>query len=334
MQNNNRPQLKIYGTGHYVPERILSNFDLEKMVDTSDEWITERSGIKERRIVAPEQASSDLAVEACKIAMEDAGVSPDEIGGVICATITPDMHVPSTACIVQDALGIPITALAFDCNAACTGFLYALTIADGMIASGFQDKKLLVFSAEAISRMVDYEDRGSCILFGDGCGAAVVGASDDDKSRILYTKLGSDGSLADMITVPAGGSRKPCSHETVDARESYIKVAGRIVFKTAVRTMSEEPELAVKTLGITMDDIKLLIPHQANIRIIEAGANKLNFPMDRVFVNIHKYGNTSGATIPIGLDESIREGKIERGDLFMMISFGAGYTYGTMVLQY
>jgi 3-oxoacyl-[acyl-carrier-protein] synthase-3 len=244
------------------------------------------------------------------------------------------MPVPSTACIVQDKLGIPNTALAFDCNAACTGFLYALTIADGIIASGFQNKKMLVFSSEAISRIVDYEDRGSCILFGDGCGAAVVGISDDDISRILYTKLGSDGSLADMITVPAGGSRKPCSHETVDARENYIKVAGRIVFKTAVRTMTEEPELAVKTLGITLDDIKLLIPHQANIRIIESGANKLNFPMERVFVNIHKYGNTSGATIPIGLDESIKEGRIKRGDLVMMISFGAGYTYGTIVLQY
>jgi 3-oxoacyl-[acyl-carrier-protein] synthase III len=329
--NKNIRRAKILGTGSYLPSRVLSNFDLEKMVDTNDEWIVERTGIRERRIVADTENCSDLAYNAALKALEASNTLPEDLDLIIVATITPDMVFPATACLVQDRLGAK-KAAAFDLEAACSGFVYALTVAEKFIITGAYDR-ILVIGSEALSRMIDYTDRSTCILFGDGAGAVVLGPSDDD-SGILSFDLGSDGSGADALNVPAGGSKNPASYKTIDDRLHFMKMNGKEVFKFAVRIIGTSSKKAVERAGLDYDDVDYLIPHQANIRIIEAAAKRLKLPMDRVHSNVDKYANTSAASIPIALDEAVRTGKIKKGDNIVMVGFGGGLTWGSTLVKW
>jgi 3-oxoacyl-[acyl-carrier-protein] synthase-3 len=321
----------IVGTGSYVPERVLSNADLEKTVDTTDEWITTRTGIKERRVAAPEQCTSDMAAEAARRAMEQAGVSGKNIDLIICATVTPDMIFPSTACLVQQKIGAK-RAAAFDIEAACSGFLYALEIAQQFITSGTYDT-VLVIGAEKLSTIVDWDDRNTCVLFGDGAGAAVL-QSRGEEHGILTTCMGADGSLADLLQVPGGGARYPASKKSVGDKMHYIKMAGREVYKSAVVAMQTAAEEALRRCNLTVADIRCIIPHQANLRIIEATAKRLNAPMDKVYVNLNRYGNVSAASVAIALDEAAREGRFQRGDLILLVVFGGGLTWASCVIQW
>ena len=322
---------RITGTGSYAPERTLSNFDLEKIVDTSDEWITERTGIKERRIADDSQAVSDLALEASRLAIDRAGLKPEQIDMIIVATVTGDMPVPSTASILQSKLGAK-QAAAFDLNAACCGFLYGLSIADNFIRTG-SFKRVLLVGSEILSRFTDWQDRRTCVLFGDGAGAVVIEPTDEDRG-IISTQLHSDGDLWEFLCVPGGGSRNPASEETVKNRLHYIKMKGNEVFKVAVRTLEN---LVVDTLrenGINPSELALLIPHQANLRIIQATAKRLNLPMERVVVNLDRYGNTSSASIPIALDEAVRTGRVKEGDYILLESFGGGLTWASALIKW
>ncbi|MCX7883352.1 MAG: ketoacyl-ACP synthase III [Brevinematales bacterium] len=322
----------ISGMGMYVPEKVLTNHDLEKMVETNDEWITTRTGIKERRIASPEQATSDLAANAARQAMAKAGVKPEEIDMVIVATITPDYIFPATAALVQHKLGIP-HAGTVDIEAACSGFLYALSMASAYVSSGMY-KNVLVIGAETLSRIVDWTDRTTCILFGDGAGAAVVSRTEmTESSGFIGFSLGGDGSYADLLWIPAGGSKQPASHETISNRLHYMKMNGNATFKVAVRTMAEALESILKDHHIDSHEVKLIVPHQANLRIISAIAERLGVGEERVMVNLQKYGNTSSATIPMALCEAIEEGRVKKGDLVAMVAFGGGFTWGAALLR-
>lgn len=328
--NTSNKRAGIVGIGSSIPEKILTNAYFETIVETSDEWIVGRTGIKERRIAPPEEAASHLGTKAAIAAMKHAGVTPDEIDLVICATITADMPFPATASIIQDNIGAK-RAGAFDMQAGCSGFVYGLTLAAGMVNSGTYEK-ILVVGSDLLSRMTDYTDRTTCILFGDGAGAAVVAPVED--GGILSTVLGSDGSGADALKVDAGGSKMPASAETIEGRHHYTKMDGQAVFRFAVKIMGEAAVQALDKAGIKPEDIDLLVPHQANIRIIESAARRLGVPMDKVFVNVHKYGNTSAASIPIALVEACQEGRLKKGDIVVIVGFGAGLTWAANVIKW
>ena len=313
-----------------MPPRILTNFDLEKMVDTSDDWIRTRTGIRERRIADPEVATSDLSEAAARAALDSAGVAPADIDLLIVATVTPDTAFPSTASILQQRLNIP-RPTAFDLNVGCTGFVYGLAVAREMIATGAYQRALVIGSA-TLSRITDWSDRGTCVLFGDGAGAPV--AAPVAKGGILAYSLGNDGTNADALMIRAGGSRIPTTPETVAEGLHYLTMNGPEVFKFAVRALTDSSEEAVARAGLSMSDIDVIIPHQANIRIIEAAVRRLHVPLERFICNLDRYGNTSAASIPIALDEVVREGRIEPGDYVLLTSFGAGLAWGTMVIQW
>ena len=318
----------ILGTGSYVPEKIMTNDDLSKIVDTSDEWITTRTGIRERRIAADNEASSDLAWKAAEKAIEDAKIDRNEIGLVLVATMTADYQGASTASIVQDKLGIK--AAAFDLSAVCTGFVYAFTTAYSFIKSGIY-KKVLVIGAEKMSSVIDWTDRNSCVLFGDGAGAVILG--EVEEGGFIASHLMSDGSGTNDILVPSSGSRKPVTKESIDNKEIYFQMNGREVFKFAVRAFPESVDDVLKQANLTADDINLFVPHQANVRIIESIAKRYKQPMEKFMINLNKYGNTSAGSIPIALDEAIKEGKLKKGDRFVATGFGGGLTYGSIMVE-
>lgn len=320
----------IRGTGSYVPERILTNADLEKMVQTSDEWITTRTGMKERRIADEKTATSDLAIAAARKALEEAKIAPEELDAIIVATVTPDMLFPSTGCFVQRGLGAT-NAFAFDITAACSGFLYGLSIAKGYIESGTY-RNILLIGAETLSKITDWQDRSTCILFGDGAGAMVLSRTEGE-SGIVSLHLGADGNYQHLLQLPGGGSRNPVSPQTIEQRLHYMKMAGPEVFKVAVTKMAEAAEKALELAGKQSEDLTLIIPHQANRRIIEAIAKRMKLPLEKVFINLHKYGNVSAATTIIALDEARREGKLKKGDLTELVAFGGGFTWGAAVLR-
>jgi len=324
-------KISIKGTGCYLPERIVPNSYFEKIVDTSDEWIFSRTGIRERRMVLPGQALSDIATPACENALEMAGLSPKDLDLIIVGTSTADMTSPSAGCMIQYRLGAK-NAVAFDVNAACPGFIYGLTVAQKFMQNG-SHQHVLVVGGEIISHRIDYQDRATCVLFGDGAGAVILGGEEGDRG-VLSTHLHSDGSLWELLYMPGGGSAHPSSHETVDQHLHCIKMTGNQLFKVAVRALAEVSQEALKFNGLTSQDIDLMIPHQANMRIIEAAAKLINFPMDKVFLNIERYGNTSSATIPIALDELNRGGKLKAGNLILLCSFGTGVTWGGAVIRW
>ncbi|MBN1349128.1 ketoacyl-ACP synthase III [candidate division KSB1 bacterium] len=321
---------KIVGTGRAVPENTLTNEDLEKMVDTSDEWIRERTGMKVRHIAEPGVDTSDLATRAAENAMAAAGVTATEIDVIILATITADVQFPSTACYVQQKIGA-VNAAAFDIAAACSGFIYGLQLANSMFLSG-KYKNILVIGAEVLSRITDYTDRNTCVLFGDGAGAVLLQPT-DGQSGIIDTYIKSDGRLSHLLIMPGGGTRNPATYETIDQRMNYIKMEGREVFKSAVTAMGDAATHILKENGLTGKDIQLLITHQANNRIIEATARRVKISKDKVYSNVEHYGNTSAASIPIALDEAIRDGRLKRGDKCMLVAFGGGFTWGSAIVQ-
>lgn len=332
--NSKRPNsIIIKGTGKYVPERIVTNDDLSKIVDTSDEWIFGRSGIKRRRIAADGETTSDMALKASKAAIESAWLTPHDIDLVIVTTVNPDMLFPSTACILQAKLGIRNNIPCFDLEAACSGFVYGMEVATSMMASG-RYKNALVVSSEKMSSMLDWKDRSTCVLFGDGSGAVVLAASGEENAGILGNVLGADGSDTAMLCMPAGGSAMPPSERTVREGLHYLKMDGREVFKHAVRIMQEKALEVLDLCGVSAEDVALLIPHQANTRIIETVAKRLKIPSEKVYVNIENYGNTSSASIPIALDEVVRGGKVRKGDLVLLVAFGAGLTWGATLVRF
>lgn len=322
----------ITGTGAYLPENVLTNFDLEKMVDTSDEWIRQRTGIVERRIADDDIATSDLSVRASRLAIKKAQIDPLDIEMILVATVTPDTFFPSTACYVQKGIGAK-NASAMDISAACAGFLYGLDLANGLIISGQYDT-ILVVGGEIFNNIVDWKDRNTCVLFGDGAGAAIVQATDEPKG-IISSYIGSDGDYADidLLGIPAGGSRMPVTAEALDQNLNKIQMNGREVFKLGVRLMPEAAERALKKADVNVDEIDLLIPHQANLRIIEAVGQRLGVPREKVYVNVDKYGNTSAATVIIALDEAIQQGRAKPDDLILLVTFGAGLTWGSTLLR-
>lgn len=322
---------KIIATGSYAPERKLANSDLEKMVDTSDEWITERTGIKERHIAAKEQSTSDLAFEAAKNALKNAGLKAKDIDIIIVATITPDMLFPSTACFLQYRLGIK-NIPAFDISAACSGFIYGLSVADSFIKAG-KYKRVLLIGAETLSKFTDWEDRTTCVLFGDGAGAVILEQTKGENG-IVSTHLYADGSYWDMLNLPGGGSRSPASKDTVKKRCHYIKMKGNETFKIAVKTLGNLVEETLKENNLKPSQLSALIPHQANLRIIQATANRLDLSMDKVVVNIDRYGNTSAASIPIALDEAVRSGRVKEGDYILLEAFGGGLTWASALIKW
>jgi 3-oxoacyl-[acyl-carrier-protein] synthase-3 len=322
----------IAGTGSYLPERVLTNFDLEKMVDTTNEWILSRTGIRERRMAAPEEATSDLATEAGRAALEMAGVDPADLDLIIVATLTPDHYFPSTAGFVQRNLGAD-KAAAFDLEAACTGFIYALTVGDLFIKSGTY-QKVLVIGAEVLSRFLDWEDRDTCVLFGDGAGAAVLVPGDDTEKGIISTHLHSDGSMAELLYAPAGVSRMPITKEIIDQKLNTVKMRGHEVFKVAVTRLSEVVEEVMEVNDLREEDIDLLIPHQANLRIIQATARKLKLPMEKVIITVDIHGNTSAASVPLALDVAVRNKRINEGDRVLLEAFGGGLTWGGALIRW
>jgi len=323
----------ISGVGSYTPPKVLTNADLSKIVDTSDEWIFTRSGIRERHIAAADEACSDMAVKAATAALADAKVTAADIDLLIVATCTPDLPLPSTACIVQHKLGIPAHATCFDIAAACSGFLYALEIAYGQLQTN-RYKRALIIGSEKLSSITDWTDRTTCVLFGDAAGAAVLNKVSQPGIGILGTDLGADGEFVDNLYIPAGGSRTPATAESVANRDHCIHMKGREVFKSAVRVMETVAREMMEQHQLTPDQISLVIPHQANIRIIEALAGNLKMPLEKFFINLDRYGNTSSATIPLALDEARRSGKIKPGDLTLLVAFGAGLTYGATLIRW
>lgn len=322
---------RIISTASYLPEKVLTNFDLEKMVDTSDEWITERTGIKERRIAEENQSASDLAYEASKLAIERAGVKAEDIDVIIVATVTGDMPFPSTACFLQDKLNA-VNAAGFDINAACSGFIYALYIADSFIKSGKHERILLV-GTEVLSKITDWTDRTTCVIFGDGAGAVIIEPTYEERG-ILSAHIASDGKMWQLLNIPGGGSVNPTSIDTVKQRMHYIKMKGNETFKIAVRTLED---LVLKTLeenSLEASQISLLIPHQANLRIIQATADRLGIPLSKVIINLDKYGNTSAASIPIALDEAVTSGRVKEGDYLVLEAFGGGLTWASALIKW
>ena len=317
----------ILGLGRAVPEKVLTNFDLEKMVDTSDEWIRTRSGIERRHIAENGTTTLTLAEAAARAALADAGLATTDVDMILLGTLTPDIGFPATACLLQDRLGAS-NAAAMDFSAACSGFIYGLHLAEALIRLG-KAKHILVIGAETMSRITNWKDRNTCVLFGDGSGAAVVGPSDDDNRGIISTEIHSDGANPEMLMRVAGGTRAIEQPE-----DEYVVMLGRDVFKRAVKAMGDSAEDALRGEGLTSEDLDLLIPHQANTRIIEATAKRIKLPMEKVFVNIQEYGNTSAATIPICLSEAAESGRMKRGDLVLMVAFGAGFTWGSALMRY
>ncbi|MEO6066748.1 MAG: beta-ketoacyl-ACP synthase III [Gemmatimonadales bacterium] len=326
-----RPIAYISGLGVAVPERVVTNHDFEKTLETSDQWIVERTGIRERHHADPGLTLAELAKRASLVALERAGIGPKDLGAIILATATQDRLLPSTACDLQALIGAD-NAAAYDLSAACSGWLYGLTQAEGLIASG-QSKHVLVIGAELLSRIVDQSDRTTAILFGDGAGAAVVSPATGDRG-MLSTFIRSDGKLAELLWRPAGGVRIPISQAVVNDKSHYIKMAGREVFKSAVLTMAEACDEALKRAGVTADQIDLLIPHQANIRIIQATADHAGIPMEKVMVNVDRYGNTSSASIPLALADAVEQGRVKPGSLLLLVAFGAGFTWGSTVIRW
>ena len=318
---------KITGTGGYLPERVLTNAELEKQVDTTDAWIRERTGIRERHIAAPEQTTCDLAEAAARQAMEAAGIAPQELDLIIVATTTPDQVFPSTACLLQQRLGVQ-GCPAFDIQAVCTGFVYALDIADKFIRTG-SAKQVLVVGAETLSRIIDWKDRGTCVLFGDGAGAVVLKSS--DAPGILSSHIHADGRYEPLLTVPAGVSRR---YDQLLAGQAYIHMQGREVFKVAVNTLGSLVDEVLRANDLPQSEIDWLVPHQANYRIIEATAKKMNLSMERVVVTVGEHGNTSAASIPLAFNVAVRDGRIQRGDTVLLEAFGAGFTWGALLLRY
>ncbi len=323
--------VEIVSTGRYLPDRVLTNHELEGMVDTTDQWISDRTGIKERRIACAHTTVAGMGASAARIAMERAEVEAGEIDILIVSTTTPDRLLPSTACDMQALLGAG-NAVALDVSAACSGWLYGLTMAEGYLTAG-RGEIALVVAAEKMSSITDWKDRSTCVLFGDGAGAGVVRRSDGSKG-ILGTHHGSDGNLAELLYRPAGGAAVPMDEEVLRRGDHLVRMAGREVFKSAVRSMSEAANLALKQSGLTDDDVDLMVPHQANIRIIEATARYSGIPMKKVFVNVDRYGNMSSATIPVALDEAVEEGRLRPGMNVLTVAFGAGLTWGAMALRW
>ena len=321
---------RIVGTGAYVPDRVLTNADLERMVATSDAWILERTGIRERRIAAPGQACSDLGTRAAQQALAAAGVEPADLDMILVATCTGDQPLPSTACLIQAQLGAR-RAAACDLSAACCGFVYALSVADAYVKTG--SRHVLVVGSEVMSAITDWTDRGTCILFGDGAGAAVVGPAEGNRG-ILSTHLHSDGGLGDLICVPGGGSDMPPSEKMLTEKAQYLKMKGNETYKVAIKTLEEVARETLSAHSLTVNDIDLYVPHQANIRILKAVADRLQLPMEKIFMNIDRYGNTSAASIPLALDEAVKSGRVKDGSLVMIGAFGAGLTWASALIRW
>jgi 3-oxoacyl-[acyl-carrier-protein] synthase-3 len=329
--NKSGRTVSIIGTGSYLPERILTNRELEKIVETSDEWIRTRTGIGERRIAAPDEATSDMATNAALAAMSQAGVSAEQIDLIIVATVTPDMFFPATACWVQKKLGA-IRAACFDISAACSGFIYAMEIAQQFISNHVYNT-VLIIGADKLSSIVDWSDRNTCVLFGDGAGAAILrnrGAS----HGVIATHMGSDGEFTDILFMPGGGSRCPITSANVDQKLNTIKMLGKETYKQAVTAMSDAADRALESAGLKYEDIACVIPHQANMRIIEAIAHRMGLPVDKFYVNLEKYGNTSAAAVAIALDEAHRNGRFKIGDYILLVVFGGGLTWASSVIQW
>jgi len=326
----NLKNVKVIGTGSYVPANVLTNNDLEKIVNTSNEWIITRTGIAERHLAEGNEATSDISSKAAINAMEDAKIKPEDIELIIVATNSPDMLFPATACLVQDKIKA-INAATFDLQAGCSGFIYGMITAWQFIVSGFYNNALVI-GAETLSKFVDWTDRNTCVLFGDGAGAVVLKA--DKEEGILSGHLRGDGSGADLIKIPAGASKIPASHETIEQRLHYVKMKGNEVFKYAVKYMKRSTIKALEKCHLSIADVDCLIPHQANIRIISVVAKVLGIKKDKVYINLDKYGNTSAASVAIALDEAVRQGKIQNGDIVVLTAFGAGLTYGSIVLRW
>lgn len=322
---------KIIGTGSAIAENKVTNYDMEKIVETNDEWIRTRTGIENRYFADEKTCTSHLASAAAEKALEAAGIKAEALDLIIVATITPDMGFPATACLVQDSIGAR-NAAAFDLEAACSGFLYGMAIADQFISTGFY-KHILVIGAETMSRILDMEDRNTCVLFGDGAGAVVMGPSSDE-SEILSFELGADGSGGKYLYMPGGGSMNPASQMTIDEKLHVVKMGGTDVFKFAVRVMENASLAAIEKAKLDIDQVDYLVPHQANIRIIQAAAKKLKLPMDQVMVNIDQYGNMSAASIPVALDEAVRNKNINKGDNVVMVGFGGGLTWASCVMKW
>lgn len=312
-----------------VPSRVLTNFDLEKMVDTSDQWIRERTGMSERRVSDENTAASDLALEASRQALERAGAAPESLDAILVATISPDYFFPATACLVQSRLGAK-NAMAFDLSAACTGFIYGLSVAQAYIESGMY-RNILLVGVDLLTKVVDWTDRNTCVLFGDGAGAVVI---QPGETGVLGTVLGSDGASAELLYQPGGGSRLPLTEELVRDKKHCLYMNGREIFKQAVRVMAQTGLEVVKRCGHSLEDVDLVIPHQANLRIIEAVANRLGVSMDRFYLNVHKYANTSAATIPMAMHEALEEGRLKPGGMALMVSFGGGLTWGASLARF
>ena len=327
---------KIKGMGTYLPKKVLTNDDLSKMVDTNDEWIFTRTGIRQRHICSTEGGEwpSDMALAATKECLAEAGMEPNDIDMIIFSSVTPDVKLPNSACILQTKLGITNKCASLDIAAACSGFVYGINMADSFIKTGMM-KNVLVVGSEMLSREVNWEDRSICILFGDGCGAAIIGRNeDDDESEVLSTVLGADGTGAEFFDQPIGGSVQPIESQHIENRTHFMQMKGRDMFKVATRTLAENAKTVMEKADVPMDKVDWLVPHQANIRIIETTGKLLGIPEEKVIVNIEKYGNTSAATIPIAFYEAIKEGKIKRGDLVLFDAFGAGLTSGATLLRY
>jgi len=326
-------KVKILATGMAVPEKILTNFDLEKIVDTTDEWIRKRTGMVQRHIADENTAASDLAYEAAKNALQYANMEPKELDMIVISTVTSDYSFPSTACLLQEKLGcrdIP----AFDVSAGCTGFIYGITIAKQFIETGYYNN-ILVIGVEILTKITNWKDRGTCVLFGDGAGAAILTrATKSDSSFIIDTYLGANGKVAELLIRKGGGSRNPISKKVIEQDMPFLEMEGNKIFRLAVKAMGDSAEIILKKNNLTGNDLDWLIPHQANLRIIYATAHRIKLPKEKVIINIQKYGNTSSASIPIALDEAIREGKIKRGDLVMLDAFGAGLTWGSVLFRY
>ena len=328
--NVRRVAIKSLAT--FVPPRLLTNADLEKMVDTTDEWILQRTGIRQRHIVDPGVATSDLATEASREAIARAGLTPDDIDVIVVGTVTPDMLFPSTACLVQHKLGAG-HAWGFDLSAACSAFTYALTVGTQLVASGGA-KHALVIGADVMSSIIDYTDRATCVLFGDGAGAVVLGPSSDPNIGILDYDHMIDGGGGPALCMPAGGSKQPATHKTVDERLHYVKQEGQTVFKFAVRNTGEICERLLKKHNLTGEDVDLFVSHQANKRIIMSAAERIGMPAEKVVINIDKYGNTTAATIPLALDDAVKDGRLKKGDLVLLTSVGAGFTVGSVLVRW
>ena len=329
MNKNN--SIGIIGTGFYVPEKIMTNYDLEKIVDTTDEWIRTRTGIKERRIANIEDATSDIAAKAGLNALKKANIDPKDIDLLILATHFPDHYFPSTACITQNKLGLE-NAVCFDLSAACSGSIYSLFVAESMMKNS-NYKTAMIIGTEIFSRTVDWEDRNTCVLFGDGAGAIIIKKDQKGKNMISFD-FGSDGSGSDLLKIPAGGSRLPTSNKTIEQKQHFIKMEGKKVYKFAKKMMVNSVIESLEKVNLTRKDIDLLIPHQANISILKAVAKKLHLPLEKIMINLEKYGNTSAASIPIALDEAISQGKINEGDIIVLTAFGAGLTWGAIVIRW